>query len=216
MKNYIGTTMIKRKTFQLREDLKAKIPSLNKVLDNIKQIVDKCLDVYNAYRFIILFFLWIILNLLNSGMYIVNTVGVLSVALLSIVVKYLNFIEKRFYLTKDFSKAIFQLDSLISECIQEYSLMNGIAGLTFINDKEETKIRTEVTNMVVAKMSDQLVSKLIAQYNENVIHEIVATRVYIIVMNLVIEINKDKPTSDKAPANDQFDISKMIANMNNQ
>ena len=47
---------------------------------------------------------------------------------------------------------------------------------------------------------------------ENVVHEIIATRVYIIVMNFTIDINKDKPSSDNAPVNDQYDMSKFLTN----
>ena len=114
--------------------------------------------------------------------YALNTIAILFVASLSLIAKYTNFLTDRFFLVKDFSNGIKQLDVLIADCIQEYCLMNGLVNLTFISDAEETKMRTEVTNMVVAKLSHQLMLKLKTQYNENVVHEIIATRVYIIVM----------------------------------
>ena len=211
-KNLIGTSVVSRKIFQIKEWIKIHTPSIVSILEFIKHTIDSFIQLYNNYRFIVLFFFWIILNLVYKDYYALNTIAILFVASLSLVAKYTNFLTDRFFLVKDFSNGIKQLDVLIADCIHEYCLMNGLVSLTFISDAEETKMRTEVTNMVVAKLSHQLMLKLKTQYNENVVHEIIATRVYIIVMNFTIDINKDKPSSDNAPVNDQYDMSKFLTN----
>ena len=210
-KNSIGKNIISHKTFQIKEWLKVHIPNKNTILDFIKYRVDSFIKFYNEYRFLLLFLFWIIINYINDN-YIVNTIAVLTMAVISLFAKYISFLIDRFYLTKDFSNGIKQLDILIADSIQEYCLMNGMIGTTFISDNEETKLRNEVTNLVVAKLSDQLIIKLKTQYNANSVHEIIATRIYIIVMNFVSDINKDKPSSDNSPTNDQFDMSKFLTN----
>ena len=211
-KNSIGRNILSHKTFQIREWFKTHIPSSTTVLGAIKYSVDTFLNTYKNYSFIILFIFWIILNCIFKDKYVINTISVLVMAIISLMSRYISFSIDRFYLIKDFNNGIKQLDILIADCIQEYCLMNGLTGITFISDTEETKIRQEVTNMVVAKLSDQLLLKLKTQYNANAVHEIIATRVYIIVMNFVVGINQDKPTSDNAPVNDQFDMSKFLNN----
>lgn len=209
-KNSIGKNIISHKTFQIKEWFKVHTPSVNSILDFIKYRIDSFIKIYNEYRFLLLFIFWIVVNYVNDN-YIVNTIAVLCMAVISLLAKYVGFLMNRFYLTKDFSNGIKHLDILIADSIQEYCLMNGMIGTTFISDNEETKLRNEVTNLVVAKLSDQLLLKLKTQYNANSVHEIIATRIYIIVMNFVSDINKDKPSSDQQPVNDQFDMSKFLS-----
>lgn len=210
-KNSIGKNILSHKWFQIKEWFKVYIPKPTTILESIKYSIDIFINIFDKYRFLFLFIFWIIINLILPSNYIINTIGVLLMAFITLAAKYINFLIDRFYLTKNFSNGIKQLDVLIADCIQEYCIMTGTASMTFISDVEETKMRSEVLNMVVAKISNELLLKLKTQYNENSIHEIIASRVFIIVMNFVVDINKDKPTSDNQD-NNQFDLTKFLKN----
>ena len=212
MKNVIGVTVLSNKKFQLKEWWKSHKPNWENIKNKIKFNLDNFIDTYNKYRFIFLFFIWILAIIIDQNRYIFNTCAIITVAGLSILAKYINFNIKKFYITTDFSNAQELLDKLIADCIQEYTTMNTMDNITYINDVLENKIREEVINMVVTKMSKQLYTKLTLLYNENVIHEIIATRVYIIVMRLVVEINKDKDseTINTPTPNQSFDLGRYM------
>ena len=112
------------------------------------------------------------------------------VSLVVIANKFVNNKHEEFILTTDFSIAIKELDSLISDCIQEYMVMNGLANTTYINDKLETQIRKETTNLVTAKLSNTLFKKLSYLYNEESVYTVIAARIYIIIMNFTIQTNE--------------------------
>ena len=112
------------------------------------------------------------------------------VAIIVIANKFVNNKHEEFILTTDFSIAIKELDSLISDCIQEYMVMNGLANTTYINSKLETQIRTETTNLVTAKLSNTLYKKLAYLYNEEAVYTVIAARIYIIIMNFTIQTNE--------------------------
>jgi len=212
-KNKIGISSISKYTFRIKEWWRIHKPNKNNIINQIKFDIDNFIDLYNEYRFIILFIIWIILNIIYKDSIIFNSILILSVAGLSIIVKYLNFKEDQFYLTTDFSSAIKDLDNLISECIQEYTLMNDLQNPVYINDITETKIREEVINLVIAKLSKRLIRKLTITYNPEVVHKIIAIRVYMIVMRLVVEINKDKDANEQQAnqtQNTSFDLSKYM------
>ncbi|MBQ8130864.1 MAG: hypothetical protein IJ193_00055 [Bacilli bacterium] len=213
MKNVIGVTVLSNKMFQLKEWWETHKPNWNNIKNKIGFSLSNFIKIYNKYRFIFLFFIWILASLIFPSYYIFNTCAIIIIAGLSILAKYINFIIKKFYITTDFSNAQESLDKLIADCIQEYTTMNTMDNITYINDVLENKIREEVINMVVTKMSRQLYTKLTLLYNEDVIHEIIATRVYIIVMRLVVEINKDKDseTMNNPPINNQsFDLGRYM------
>ena len=152
------------------------------------------------------------MNVVYRDNLFVNSLIVFCAALISVLVKYLNFKEDQFYLTTDFSSAMKDLDALISDCIQEYMLMNDLQNPVYINDVTETKIREEVINLVIAKLSKRLLNKLSIAYNPEVVHKVIAIRVYIIVMRLIVEINKDKETNttEQQKENTSFDLSKYM------
>ena len=211
-KNKLGITKMTSYSFRIKEWWRTHKPNKENIKSQIKFTADWIMNTYNEYRFIILLLVWILMNLVYKDNIVFNSILIISVACISVVVKYLNFKEDQFYLTTDFSSTIKDLDSLISDCIQEYTLMNNIQDPVYINDATESKIREEVINLVIAKISKRLIDKLSITYNPDVIHKIIAVRVYLIVMRLVVEINKDKGNEQVAEQqqNQGFDLSKYM------
>ena len=212
-KNKLGVNSLARLTFQLKEWWKMHSPTIAGMTEKIKRIVDKVNHIYSEYCFICLALLWIILTVIQRYAIVLNTFIVLSIAVLTIVYKYMTFIEDKFYITTDFSSTIKELDELISDCIQEYTLMNSLQDPVYINDATESKIREEVISLVIAKMSKRLLKKLSITYNQDIVHEVIAVRVYIIVMRLVVEINKTKDEENipNQPQTSTFDLSRYMS-----
>lgn len=213
MKNKIGVSALSHTIFNIKEWWRMRRPTIGGIKSSIKNCVDSFVQLYVDYTYIMLALLWILMNVLKPEFIVFNSFFVLCIACISIVVKYLKFTENKFYMTTDFSSAIKELDNLISDCIQEYMLMNDMQDPVYINDVLENRLREEVINLVIAKLSKRLLNKLTVVYNEEVVHKVIAIRVYIIIMRLVIEINKDKDSNsvnEQQEINKSFDLSKYM------
>ena len=138
---------------------------------------------------IIIILIFILSSIFTDSLYKVSFVLFL-LSLIVIANKFVNNKHEEFILTTDFSVSIKELDSLISDCIQEYMVMNGLANTTYINTKLEEQIRSETTNLVTAKLSNTLYKKLSYLYNEDAVYTVIAARIYIIIMNFTIQTNE--------------------------
>lgn len=84
-----------------------------------------------------------------------------------------------------------RLDTVIESCFQEYSLMNLIYKTDwYIKEEEEIQISKDICTLVSDRISPVMLKQLALYYNEDVIYDIVAKRVYFKVTNFVIEHNK--------------------------
>ena len=196
-KNSLGRSSLYYKYIQIKENIKSKLPNIIITTEKTKHNIDSFIDLYKTYGFLILFVLWLLIVLLFKDKYIFSTCAILAVAIITIINKFINFKIDQFYLTTSFDNANKELNDLITECIVEYMSMNGYDGDTFINMKQEDRIRTEIVNMVTAKISDNLMLKLSTFYNKKIIYEIIATRVYTTIMQFVVTNNVDKDSANK-------------------
>ena len=175
MSNPIGSGLIKKYTFYIK--------------NNIGDLIDLLKDNFNNSPFVYITIVFILSYIFTDSIYKVSFVLFL-LSLIVIANKFVNNKHEEFILTTDFSVSIKELDSLISDCIQEYMVMNGLANTTYINTKLEEQIRSETTNLVTAKLSNTLYKKLSYLYNEDAVYTVIAARIYIIIMNFTIQTNE--------------------------
>jgi hypothetical protein len=194
-KNSLGRSALFYKYIQFKENIKSKLPNVIITTEKIKYTVDNFIDLYKSYGFLILFLVWL-LSIIVFNNYIFITCVFLAISILTIINKFINFKIEQFYLTTSFENVNKELDALITECIIEYMTMNGYDGDSFISMKQEDRIRTEIVNMVTAKISDNLILKLSTYYNKKIVYEIIATRVYTTIMQFVVTNNVDKNSSN--------------------
>lgn len=190
MTNPIGSGLIKKYSFYMKEFLNSKLkPTISKVRSKVGDIILLLKENFTKEPFVYLTIIFLLSLLFSISIYKIGFVLFL-VALIILGNKFINNKHEEFILTTDFSSAIKELDSLISDCIQEYMVMNGLANTTYINDKLETQIRTQTTNLVTAKLSNTLFKKLSYLYNEEAVYTVIAARIYIIIMNFTIQTNE--------------------------
>lgn len=212
MNRSLGYNWFYRHWFQTKEYFKLQIPKVKRFLSFCKYMIDEFIEIYKSYAFILLFAIWCISVLIFPENVLFLFSMVVIVALLTILEKHISHKHKEFYLTTDFSKSIQELDVLIADCIQEYLVMNGMGTKNFFTSKEEDLLRNETTNMVSAKMSQQLYNKLCAAYNKDIIYNIIGTRIYMIIMRFVTETNTASKGNKNGPvvANGQQNIMDQI------
>lgn len=189
MTNPLGTGLAKKYMFYIKEYINRLIPIIANTKNKISDFIAALKENFskNPYVYLCVFFM-ISVALTDSASVI--AFALFLVAIIVIANKFVNNKHEEFVLTTDFSVAIKELDSLISDCIQEYMVMNGLANTTYINTKLETQIRTETTNLVTAKLSNTLYKKLAYLYNEEAVYTVIAARIYIIIMNFTIQTNE--------------------------
>ena len=189
MSNPIGSGLIKKYTFYIKNFFNNLIPKIDSIKNNIGDLIDLLKDNFNNSPFVYITIVFILSYIFTDSIYKVSFVLFL-LSLIVIANKFVNNKHEEFILTTDFSVSIKELDSLISDCIQEYMVMNGLANTTYINTKLEEQIRSETTNLVTAKLSNTLYKKLSYLYNEDAVYTIIAARIYIIIMNFTIQTNE--------------------------
>lgn len=83
------------------------------------------------------------------------------------------------------------LELLINECFKEYRIIS-LEHLNegYINSERESAIRKDLVEMVKVRLSGAMLDKLSLFYNIQNISEILASKIYIVVMNYVAEHNK--------------------------
>ena len=83
------------------------------------------------------------------------------------------------------------LESIINDAFQDYQIMTLIPRQElYINSEREKEIRKDLVEKVVTRISPMALDKVSLFYNIHQIDEIIADKVYIIVMNYVVEHNR--------------------------
>lgn len=82
------------------------------------------------------------------------------------------------------------LSLIIDECFNDYKIKELIGSEDeYINSERESEIRKGLTSLVTHRISNAALDKLSLFYNISEIAEILADKIYITVMNYVIEHN---------------------------
>lgn len=82
------------------------------------------------------------------------------------------------------------LHDIIDDCFRDYNIMVLIPrNELYITDEREREIRNDLVQKVVNRISPMALDKLSLFYNVHKIDEIIADKVYITVMNYVVEHN---------------------------
>jgi len=84
------------------------------------------------------------------------------------------------------------LDKLIMDTFNEYKLLNLAYDDTFINKDKEEHIYKDMTDLVSARLSNTFIKQLGLYYNPSIISDIIGKKIYLIVMQYVIEHNQTK------------------------
>ena len=84
------------------------------------------------------------------------------------------------------------LDKMIMDTFNEYKVLNLAYDQTYINTEKEEQILSEVSDLVAARLSTTFKKQLSLYYNPSVIPEVIGKKIYLIVMNYVIENNQTK------------------------
>ena len=83
------------------------------------------------------------------------------------------------------------LDTIITDAFQDYQIMELFPrNEPYITDDREKEIRSGLIEKVANRLSPMSLDKISLFYNIHKIDEIIADKVYIIVMNYVIEHNR--------------------------
>lgn len=84
------------------------------------------------------------------------------------------------------------LDLVIMECFNDYRIkFLEPVELGHINAEKEAEIRSDLVSIVTGRISEATLNKLSLFYNINSIAEVLGDKIYICVMNYVIEHNKE-------------------------
>lgn len=84
------------------------------------------------------------------------------------------------------------LDLIIQESFNDYQIKSLISlGEEHINSNKEAEIRKELTRIVTGRISNAALDKLSLFYNIANIADIMADKIYIMVMNFVIDHNSN-------------------------
>ena len=85
------------------------------------------------------------------------------------------------------------LNYIIDETFSDYKLKFLIPmNEGYINSDREAEIRKDLTRAVVSRLSDATLNKLYLLYNKSNISDVIADKIYIVVMNYVLDHNNGK------------------------
>lgn len=91
------------------------------------------------------------------------------------------------------------LDYIINEALDQYVIFNiQPKNLYYINTKLETEIINYLSEKVPERLSSTLMDRLKLIYNNNYIGEFIGSRIYMIVLNYVLEYNVKNSPDDNA------------------
>lgn len=101
--------------------------------------------------------------------------------------------NEKVYLDIDLDNNVFDnLERMINDCFKEYIILNIAYEKGYINNAKENEIASDVSYMVMSRMSPIFLKKMSVFYNENLITDIITRRVYMLTMNYVIDNNSVK------------------------
>lgn len=84
------------------------------------------------------------------------------------------------------------LESVITECFNDYQILVLIPkNENYITDEREKEIRDDLVMKVSERLSPMMLDKLSLWYNPVNIGSVIADRIYILVMNYVVEHNAE-------------------------
>lgn len=189
MNNIFGISkkeMLLKKINNFMDSIKPHIESIS--LYTRDSVID-FIDLYKSYPFVVLFVLFILVSIILDYSIFYIFLSFVILAILTLANKFIdnNFIK--FELTHDFSTCNKELDLLITSCLQEYIVMNGLTEKKYFTEAEETKIRNEITTMVTSKISKKLIYELSHYYNENVVTNVIGSRIYLLITQITVYTN---------------------------
>lgn len=95
--------------------------------------------------------------------------------------------------TPNDNEAIESLNKLIDDALSDWVILNrGYKQDEYINSEEEKRITKAICELVNSRISSVLLDKLSFYYASESMPEVIATKVYIKVLNYVITVNKLK------------------------
>lgn len=87
-------------------------------------------------------------------------------------------------------KVMAVLDLIISDCFKDYQILRLIPlQELFITEAREDEIRRDMVDMVTIRISPYTLEKLSLVYNPAHIAEVISDKIYIVVMNYVLNVN---------------------------
>lgn len=90
------------------------------------------------------------------------------------------------------------IEGLIIDCFQDYIVLNvEYQQINYIDDTLESKITKEVGALVAQRISPALLSKISTYYSLKEIGSIISDKVYLTVLNYVLEKNSIKEDKDE-------------------
>ena len=132
----------------------------------------------------------LIVNLITTFLLFSIGIGILSLYNRKLKLEELKFISE-FKYKNDAEDISDFLNSFIIECLQDYILYNIVpdTGLNYITKEKETKIRNDLRNLVVNRMSDLLMKKIKLCYSSAYVELIIAEKIFSAVTVYVAEFN---------------------------
>lgn len=82
------------------------------------------------------------------------------------------------------------LEDLINESFIDYNAKYLASYTAYITEEKEKEIRTELIDVILARMSDVVLEKLYTYYNSKEIGSILADKIYILVSEYTIQHNE--------------------------
>lgn len=82
------------------------------------------------------------------------------------------------------------LEDLINESFIDYNAKYLVSYTSYITEEKEKEIRTELIDVILARMSDVVLEKLYTYYNPKEIGSILADKIYILVSEYTIQHNE--------------------------
>jgi len=117
--------------------------------------------------------------------------AVMVVRLIRILNNYVDYKINESYRAKyDEAEIVGHLDYIIKEALDEYIIFNiQPKNIYYINSEMESRIVENLTEKIPDRLSETLLYNLSIVYSESFIGELIGRRIYMIVLNYVLEFN---------------------------
>ena len=91
------------------------------------------------------------------------------------------------------------INAFITDCMQDYVMYHIVpdTGLSYINKEREEKIRKDLVNIVVNRISDTIKKKILLCYSEAHFNELLAEKIFYVVTIYVADFNSEKQIDHK-------------------
>lgn len=83
------------------------------------------------------------------------------------------------------------LEQFIQNCFNDYLIISGEAAkdVSYISEEKEKELRNDLKDIVIERISSDMIDKLSIYYNKANIGLIISDKIYIIITNYVIQTN---------------------------